>query len=184
MPRGFRILGYVHPSSLLFFYAGGRRSPSGCPQARDSGEALCSPIFSGAWRHCGPSFPMAAEWASIFRSFAGLSAQIIPVNTPAYVYSSRAANAAKHEPSHESNFVSDPPSNPTYNCHANNDTELVHINGYPAAMTALPGPTEQYLFLNPAAIAGMFAILSLKNGHPPIHSHSAIIHLLLSFCRQ
>jgi hypothetical protein len=70
---------------------------------------------------------VVAEWPSIPRSFNGLSAQVITIDTPAYVDSSQAADTAKHETSHESNFVPYPPSNPTKDCHAKKDTELVHI---------------------------------------------------------
>ena len=49
------------------------------------------------------------------------------MDTPAQVDSRHAPDAAKHETSHEADFVPYPPSNPTKNCHADKDTELVHI---------------------------------------------------------
>jgi hypothetical protein len=70
---------------------------------------------------------VAIQSPSIPRSFNGLSAQVITIDTPAYVDSSQAADTAKHKTSRESNSVPYPPSNPTKDCHANKNTELVHV---------------------------------------------------------
>jgi hypothetical protein len=59
--------------------------------------------------------------------YNGLSAQVIAVDTPAYIDSDYAADAANHDAGHESKSVSYPPSNPAKDCHTNEDTELVHI---------------------------------------------------------
>jgi hypothetical protein len=57
----------------------------------------------------------------------GVSAQVIAVDTPAYVNSNNAAEAANQKAGHESKPGSYPPSNPAKDNHADEDAEPVHI---------------------------------------------------------
>jgi hypothetical protein len=58
-----------------------------------------------------------------------LSAQVIAVDTPAYIDSDNAAEAADPEGGHKvADFGSYPPSNPTEDHHANKDAEPVHVS--------------------------------------------------------
>ena len=55
------------------------------------------------------------------------STQIVPIDTPANLYSSHAADTAKHVAGHESDFASYPPSNPAQDRRADKNAEFVHV---------------------------------------------------------
>jgi hypothetical protein len=58
--------------------------------------------------------------------FTGDSAQVVVINTPAYIDSNHAADAANREAGHDSKSGSYPPSNPAKDGHADEDTKPAH----------------------------------------------------------